>query len=69
MILQATQHIVKRLATMNMSPGGLVPTSRAQQHADNCKVSKTRLRYTAMTSKEFLTRDSPAWIVVLEVWR
>lgn len=67
--MQATPHIAKRLANMNMSPGGLVPTSRAQQQADNCKVSKTRLRYTATISKKFLTRGSPAWIVVLEVLR
>ena len=69
MILQATQHIAKRLANMNISPGGLVPSSRAKQQADNCKVSKTRLRYTAPISKKALTRVSPAWIVVLEVCR
>lgn len=68
MIWQATAHIAKRLANMNISPKGLVPSSSsAQQQADNCKVSKTRLRYTATVSRKFLTTISPAWMVVLEV--
>jgi hypothetical protein len=59
--------MAKRLANMNMSPEGLAPSSSAQQQAHNCKVSKTRLRYTATISRKVLTKVSPAWIFELEV--
>lgn len=69
MVLEAIPHMAKRLANMNTRPGGLAPSSRAQQQADNWKASRIRPRYTATVSREPLTTTRQACIAELEVWR
>lgn len=69
MVLEAIPHMANRLANMNTSPGGLAPSSRAQQQADNWKASRIRPRYTATASREPLTTARQACNAELEVWR
>lgn len=51
MVLQAIPHVANRIANMNMSPRGLAPSKRVQQHTDSCTASSTRLKYTATHSR------------------
>lgn len=69
MVLEAIPHMASRLANMNTRPGGMVPSSRTQQQADNWRASKITPRYTATASSEPFTIAKDACIAELEVCR